>query len=205
MWKKHPHPRGMLGKHHSPEFCREQSQRSRANWADPTTVFHTAGFKQKQSDRMSKLMTSRIVAAPNSIYSRTRKGWVEFESGKRYYFRSGWEMNYAHYLDWLMSNGEIKDWQYEPDTFWFEEIRRGVRSYTPDFKVFEKDGRTVYHEVKGWMDAKSQTKLNRMKKYYPAVEIIVIGEPEYKAVMRSSALFLKDVLVTDLPLFSEGK
>ena len=60
--------------------------------------------------------------------------------------------------------GEILKWEYEPETFWFEKIKRGVRTYTPDFKVTEKDGSIIFHEVKGYMDARSKTKLKRMKK-----------------------------------------
>ncbi len=51
--------------------------------------------------------------------------------------RSTWEMNYAHYLDWLKKKKEIKKWEYEPDTFWFKNIRRGTCSYLPDFKIYQ--------------------------------------------------------------------
>lgn len=136
--------------------------------------------------------TSRasLVVSP---YVATMKGWREFEGGqKRYYFRSGWEMNYAQYLDWLKRMGEIIDWEYEPDTFWFEAIKRGTRSYTPDFKVTEKDGSVAYHEVKGWMDQKSATKLKRMAKYYPEITIVLIDEEQYHAIMRQSALWANE-------------
>ena len=82
------------------------------------------------------------------------------------YFRSMWEANYARYLNF---NG-IK-WEYEKKTFWFEQIRRGVRSYTPDFHLLETN---VYHEVKGWMDKRSVTKLKRMKLYHPKETVHVI-------------------------------
>lgn len=115
-------------------------------------------------------------------YSRTRKGWVELDDGRKYYLRSGWEMKYAAYLEMLKDSGAIKYWEYEVDTFWFENIKRGVRSYTPDFKVFFNDGDVQYHEVKGWMDAKSKTKLKRMAKYHPEIDLVVIGEKEMKAL-----------------------
>lgn len=95
------------------------------------------------------------------------------------YVRSSWEANVARYLKWLKANGSIKDWEYEPDTFWFEGIKRGTRSYTPDFKITENDGAIVYWEVKGWMDQKSKTQLKRMKKYHPHVRIIVIDSACY--------------------------
>jgi hypothetical protein len=100
------------------------------------------------------------------------------------YFRSSWEANYARYLDWLKGIGEIKDWQYEPDTFEFKAVKRGNRFYTPDFKVTSKDGGVEYHEVKGWMDADSATKLRRMARYYPSVKIVVVDRDGYEAIAR---------------------
>ena len=55
----------------------------------------------------------------------------------------------ARYLNWLISRGELVSWEYEPDTFEFVKIKRGSRFYTPDFKLKEMDGSTVYWEVKG--------------------------------------------------------
>jgi len=96
------------------------------------------------------------------------------------YFRSAWEANFARYLNLLQSNGNIHHWEYEPDTFWFEAIRRGTRSYLPDFKVWDTaDAEPYYYEVKGWMDAKSKTKLKRMAKYHPGIKVIVFGKKEY--------------------------
>jgi hypothetical protein len=108
--------------------------------------------------------------------------------GKRddlgFYVRSRWEANWARYLKWLEVRGEILRWQYEPDTFEFTGVRRGSRFYTPDFKVFNRDGSVEYHEVKGWMTPESKTKLKRMAKYHPDVRIVVIGIKEYQAVAR---------------------
>lgn len=109
------------------------------------------------------------------------------KSGKRadldgLYVRSSWEANYCRYLNWLVEMCEIKSWEYEPDTFEFEKIKRGSRFYTPDFKIFENDGSVIYHEVKGWMDEKSATKLKRMAKYYPEIKIILIDKDAYYAI-----------------------
>ncbi len=103
------------------------------------------------------------------------------------YFRSMWEANYARYLNWLLKHKQIRAWEYEPDTFWFESITRGSRFYTPDFKVTENDNRIVYHEIKGYMDSCSRTKLKRMKKYYPHITIQLIGQKEYQSVARKVA------------------
>ncbi|MCV6900732.1 DUF1064 domain-containing protein, partial [Escherichia coli] len=88
------------------------------------------------------------------------------------FFRSSWEANYARYLNWLIAQGEIAKWEFECQTFVFHGITRGVISYTPDFKVYSKDGSHEWHEVKGWMDAKSKAKLKRMAKFYPAEKVV---------------------------------
>lgn len=112
-----------------------------------------------------------------------KQGWREV-GGKRIYFRSKWEANYGRYLQFLLEKEEIQNWEHEPDIFWFEGIRRGCVSYLPDFKVVEKNGETTYHEVKGWMDAKSKTKLKRMKKYHPNVKLVVIQAEQYREIGR---------------------
>lgn len=110
-------------------------------------------------------------------------------NGTEYFFRSKWEANYALYLDWLKKKKEIKDWLYEKDTFWFEQIKRGCRSYKPDFKIINYNDTIEYHEVKGWMDSKSKTKINRMRIYYPKIKLIVIQEKEYNALKKWGSLF----------------
>lgn len=101
------------------------------------------------------------------------------------FVRSAWEANYARYLNWLVAHGQIKSWEYEPDVFYFEGIKRGTRSYLPDFKVENNDGSIEYHEVKGWMDKQSQTKLKRMKKYHPSVKVVLVDKPVYNGIAKS--------------------
>jgi len=96
------------------------------------------------------------------------------------FVRSRWEANYARYLNWLISQKQILKWEYEPETFEFKTIKKGNRFYTPDFKVTNLDGSVEYHEVKGWMNPESATKLRRMAKYYPEIKIIVIDQVLYK-------------------------
>jgi hypothetical protein len=105
------------------------------------------------------------------------------------YFRSSWEANYCRYLNWLISIGEIIKWEYEVDTFEFP-VKKGNRFYTPDFKVYEKGNIIVYHEIKGYMDANSQTKLKRMAKYYPNIKVIVIDSSQYYAIARQVKNFI---------------
>lgn len=117
-------------------------------------------------------------------YQKYKGGWAEI-SGKRRFFRSKWEINYAHYLESLKSKGEILDWEFEPETFFFEGVRQGHTSYLPDFKVTYPDGTHAWHEVKGWMDPGSKTKLARMAKYFPEEKIYVVDSEVYKTIERN--------------------
>lgn len=88
--------------------------------------------------------------------------------------RSTWEVKFAQHLQQLKHLGHICEWEYEPQTFWFEGIKRGVCSYKPDFKVTMNDSTHHWIEVKGYMDRRSLTKIKRFKKYFPNEELIVI-------------------------------
>jgi endogenous inhibitor of DNA gyrase (YacG/DUF329 family) len=100
------------------------------------------------------------------------------------YVRSSWEANYARYLNFLIKNNQILKWEFEVDTFKFP-IERGSRYYVPDFKVFNKDGSFEYHEVKGYMDQRSSTKLKRMAKYHPNIKIVLIDKAAYISIFRN--------------------
>jgi hypothetical protein len=112
--------------------------------------------------------------------------------GKRCFFRSSWEANYARILQLWKDDEKIVEWEHEPDTFWFDKIKRGVRSYLPDFKVWLNDGTIVYYEVKGYMDKKSATKVKRMKLYYPKIILIVIDQNWYKTNGQKYRLLIAD-------------
>ena len=127
----------------------------------------------------------RVTMLPRSVYSNRKIGKRPDLGGQ--FFRSSWEANYARFLNWLKAAGEIRCWEYEADTFWFEAIRRGVRSYTPDFKVTDATGAIYYVEVKGWMDPKSATKIKRMAKYHPSIDFRVVDAKAYKALARQVA------------------
>ncbi len=132
----------------------------------------------------SQMMQKRLKEGGN-VYSRCKHGKREDLGGQ--YFRSRWEANYARLLNFLIGGGTITKWEYEADTFWFEKIRRGVRSYTPDFKVWRPNGSIYYVEVKGWMDAKSATKLKRMKKYHPTTELQLVDAKQYRHLSKTIA------------------
>lgn len=96
------------------------------------------------------------------------------------YFRSRWEANYARYLEFLKNRNIIQEWLHEPQTFWFENIKRGTRSYLPDFKVTYADGTYKWVEVKGYYDSKSLTKIKRFRKYYPNELLELVDQDWFK-------------------------
>lgn len=120
-------------------------------------------------------------AASGHVRGRCRRGRRE-DLG--FFVRSRWEANYARYLRWLHERGDIAAWEYEPVTFHFEGVKRGPYAYTPDFRVVEKDGTEVFHEVKGWMDSASRGKLKRFAKLFPDRRLAVIDQRTYRSIER---------------------
>lgn len=144
--------------------------------------------KMKLETRI-KISNTKAGIMPHNImfgtgnYGNVQRGDYECSKGS-VYFRSKWEANYALYLDFLIKQKQIKAWEYEVDCFVFDAIQFGTRSYRPDFKVFTNDGNFEYHEVKGYMDSQSKTKLKRMAKYYPEVKLILVDAPVYNALKK---------------------
>lgn len=164
----------MFGKRHTPEAKAEMLAGIRRAW-EPGGPLRSEEQKQRRSDAM----LARIASG------KMRSGYERSAGGRRadlgnVYFRSSWEANYARYLNWRMARGEVQLWEYEPKTFVFECIKRGTRAYTPDFRVVFPDGHVEWHEVKGWMDQKSRTRLARMTKYFPEEVVRLIDETWYR-------------------------
>jgi hypothetical protein len=175
-YAKHGHPKGMLGKKHSEENKLKFSIMSKMRMDNLT--------EDQRTDRIMKIMRTRVkngTYSPERFKTTWKQGWREI-GGYRKYYRSRWEANYARYLEWLKINNKILDWAHEPTTFWFEKVKRGAVSYLPDFKITNLDNSEEYHEVKGWMDNRSATKIKRMAKYHPKVKLIIINKKEYKQI-----------------------
>jgi hypothetical protein len=111
--------------------------------------------------------------------------WAKIGDKDKIYFRSSWEYYYAIFLEKLRQERKIIDWKHEPKIFWFNDIKRGVRSYLPDFCIVHNDSSEEWCEVKGYFDSKSQTKMKRMAKYYPEVKIRLVGGDWFKQNMKS--------------------
>lgn len=121
--------------------------------------------------------------------STWKQDWAEI-GGKRNFYRSRWEYRYALYLEFMKKHGHIIDWEHEPHTFYFDGIKRGTNNYKPDFKVLFPSGNEEWIEVKGYMDAKSKTKIKRMAKYYPDIKLRVIDKDWFK----NNGRMLKNVI-----------
>jgi hypothetical protein len=130
---------------------------------------------------------------PTSQLKRGNKnaGWRNI-GGHKIYFRSRWEANYARFLQYQKEKGWIKDWEHEPHTFWFNEIKRGVRSYLPDFRILKPQGTHYWVEVKGYMDPRSKTKLKRFKRYFPTEELILISSSWFLENNPKMRIIIKD-------------
>jgi len=182
------HPKGMLGKKHSKETLAKMSEDFKKMWRNPLSKVNTPEHRQRISDRVS-LYKSQNKNSENS-YSRVKKGKITI-GGKTLFARSTWEANIAAYFEFLKNQNQIKDWLYEPETFWFEEIKRGTRTYLPDFKIINNNESFYFVEVKGWMDPKSITKIKRMGQYYPEIKLDIIDEGRYKSISKNSG-FIPD-------------
>lgn len=75
------------------------------------------------------------------------------------YMRSAWESNIAR---WLKYRGI--SWIYEPQVFFFDDIKQGTNSYCPDFYLPDLG---IWLEVKGQMIQPARTAIKRFKKYHP--------------------------------------
>jgi hypothetical protein len=127
------------------------------------------------AEKAARTNRSRGTYDSQNCYSRCKRGFRTI-ADKRIFFRSAMEADYARFLTFM----GIK-WEYEPKTFWFPGIESGTMSYTPDFFLSE-EGR--YVECKGWMDAKSKTKLRRMSKYHPEIRVDLIDWKSFRGICR---------------------
>jgi len=180
---KNGHPRGFLGQQHSAEAKAIISEKSKRAWA----TFKTFGIGNMAPDYRDKISARMQIIAANrpasANFSRT-KGGKRSDLGD-IHFRSSWEANYARYLNLMMKMGVVEKWDFEPETFWFDGIKRGVCSYKPDFRIkYKGDDRLEYVEIKGWIVAKDRVKWKRMAKYHPHIRLVIVKAKEYYTLKR---------------------
>lgn len=129
------------------------------------------------------------------MYENTNWHGYDFGNGT-INFRSGWEINYAFYLEWLKQRGEIKDWEYEPERYHFWRTEGNYKyeignGYLPDFRVTNNDGTQYLVEIKGYKQG--MMKLKRMAKHYPDIRIELVDAKEYNALKRKLGKMLNFV------------
>ena len=136
---RNEHPRGALG-------C-VIAQNQRQNFFKIQRM-----TEDEKATQTLRSMKSRVAKYGSLATKRTgtswKAGWREIGGIKKYY-RSRWEANYARYLEWLKQRGEISDWKHEPETFWFEPIKRGRSQLPARLSCVGKQRRINLHEVKG--------------------------------------------------------
>lgn len=181
----------------TPEYCKEFSERQ-AEWLKThphprhkDRVFRTCPvcgcFFDELPSSKKKTCGKRCATKLTHGHPQTQGNQGYSKNGKRpdlnnQYFRSAWEANYARYL-----NLKGIKWEYEPETFEFFKIKKGVRFYTPDFRVHLTDGLNdwiEYHEIKGWDYAKGKTARNRFLKYYPGKILVLRDAKWYKHLIK---------------------
>ena len=153
---KNNHPRGFLGHHRTEAEKEAMSKIHKKLWADPKSKFNSAEYREGISKRSSVQILKRMGEGHSHPYSNA-KGGRRKDLG--IYTRSAMEANYLRYLNFL----KIK-WEYEPKTFYFEGIKRGTLTYTPDIYLPNED---KWIEIKGWVRDKDKVKLKRFKRYFP--------------------------------------
>lgn len=147
-------------------------------WGDKTG-FEALVTQQQFPTAPVKATKHQVITA----YKSNVRGWRTINGQKKYY-KSLWEINFAHYLEFLKSKGAIKDWVYEPRIFAFpkEAYRSGPFYYCPDFRIEYSDGRHSWQEVKGYMNKASKQKTKRFKEHFPNEELYIVGAAEMKQI-----------------------
>lgn len=115
-----------------------------------------------------------------------KAGWYDFDNGKRYYMRSGFEARWGKYLDFLVKVGEVTCWQYEAESFIISTNKGNTKTYIPDFGVEYKDNGYVFHETKGELTQKDVTKFRKMSREHPGIKIILVMQRMPKGRSKSA-------------------
>lgn len=80
------------------------------------------------------------------------------------HFKSSWEINVAKFL-----NENNINWKYENISYSLDD----VRSYTPDFSIYENDVLKKHIEVKGYWRKENKEKFEEFLNKYPDIIIEV--------------------------------
>jgi hypothetical protein len=115
-------------------------------------------------------------------YAHIKRGPApDLDDGNEY--RSGWERDVARLLTLWQKLGLVKEWEYEPERFYFVNLsdanyKRGPYDYLPDFRIqFSHKDEPVYWEVKGRINTGDKTRWQRFRKHFG--ELAVIQKPQF--------------------------
>ena len=160
----------------------------------PTVVMRTCAHCQtefplkspsstQQSCSRSCAALQRSQATSGRFSGRSRVGRAD-DLGDQWY-RSSWERNIARDLNHLQAKGEIRFWEYEIRRFFFP-VKRGNKSYLPDFRVWYPDGSYEWWEVKGFLDNDSKIKLRRFALHHTeeSLKLRMIDRPVYMEIKK---------------------
>lgn len=175
------HPKGYLGHKHGDETRKKLSEKCHAAWVNPDSYVNSDEFRQKMSDAQHK----RMMLGGVDVYSRCGK-YPCVIGGMYNVFKSSWEVVIAKRLQELVDDGSITYWRYESKHFNFDDVKRGIRSYCPDFEVALNDGSVLFIEVKGWRMEKSMKRISMFKERYPDVKFYMIDNDEYNKILSES-------------------
>jgi len=97
-----------------------------------------------------------------------------------YHFKSKHESKFAVWLERSVELCYIKSWAYEPQTFIFDWIQCGTRSYCPDFCVNWFDApdkpatHAIWYECKTYIVKRDNTKWRRLLKLHPDLKLVIV-------------------------------
>jgi hypothetical protein len=110
--------------------------------------------------------------------TETRNFWVAPGRERTYTMKSKRESRFAQLCEYLVAQGSVIEWWYEPKTFHCERMYRRERFYTPDFRllldtdadVFGTGTAEVWVEVKATLDQNGKTRLHCLTATYPEMK-----------------------------------
>lgn len=173
--REYGHPKGMKGKKHTDENKSLFSKLSKERWTTPNSPLRTEEQTQRRSDAMHNARVNGLIT-PHS----NRKEIHATICGRNFHFMSSWEHSVALMLEELKKEGVITFWDYEHYRFIFHDVKKGIRSYMPDFTIVNSMGKTIHIEVKGWKMATGMKRIEMFKERYPNETLYIIDNNEYR-------------------------
>jgi len=129
-------------------------------------------FGKVRSEEMKRASSERMTGSGNHMFgipSPHRKGG--FRKDLNHYVRSSWEADFARIL-----NLHKIPYQYETKTFSLVRNNGQTVNYTPDFYV---ESQNTFYEIKGWMHALDQEKIDLFQRQYPQYNFVLISATKF--------------------------